>query len=387
MLRDAWFIATRDVAFMLGQKPTILWVFVMPFVFFYFIGTVTGGGGGFVATESVPLAIEAPAGDGGFLLDRLYEALEAEDFALAYPATEGELAAYDRRLVIPPPSPGHATFTDSVLAGEQAKLRYVHEDGGVGADWEGVRLRRAIYGVVADLAVLASDGTKVTPESLQALAEAPRNLSLSVEPAGEREAIPSGYEQTIPGTLVMFTLLVLLTSGSINLVVERNQGLLRRLASTPISRSSIVLGKWLGKMALAIVQIAFAMVAGSVFFGIDWGSALPMVFVVLLAWGAFCTSAAVLLANLARSEAQMAGIGVIGSMVLAALGGCWWPIEITSSFMQRLAGWLPTGWTMGALHQLVSFGHGPGSAVGAVVLLAAGAVVLGAGAVRWFRFQ
>ena len=42
MLKNAWFIATRDVAYMLRQKETVLWVFVMPFVFFYFIGAVTG---------------------------------------------------------------------------------------------------------------------------------------------------------------------------------------------------------------------------------------------------------------------------------------------------------------------------------------------------------
>ena len=44
----------------------------------------------------------------------------------------------------------------------------------------------------------------------------------------------------------MFTLLVLLSSGAAQLVVEREQGLLRRLASTPIPRGSVVLGKWAG---------------------------------------------------------------------------------------------------------------------------------------------
>jgi ABC-2 type transport system permease protein len=386
MLRNAWFIASRDIAYMLRQKETLLWVFLMPFVFFYFIGTVTGGGGGITSEKPVNLAVQAPE-NGGFLLDELYEALEAENFAIVHPGTEEELEKYARRLIIPPPAEGHATFTDSLLAGERAMLRFVRDGSGISTDLDKVRLGRAVYGLLADLVVLESDGEAVTREAIDTLQAMPRSLTLHVEPAGERQEIPSGYEQTIPGTMVMFTLLVLLTSGSVLLVIERNKGLLRRLASTPISRASVVLGKWTGKMALALVQLAFAMVAGIVFFDIDWGDSLPMVCVVLIAWAAFCTSLAILLANGARSEGQMTGIGVISSMVLAALGGCWWPIEVTADWMQSLARWLPTGWTMGALHHLVNFGHGPESAVSAVVALAIGALVLGAVAAKGFRFQ
>jgi len=39
------------------------------------------------------------------------------------------------------------------------------------------------------------------------------------------------------------------------LVIERRQGLLRRLAYTPLSRLAIVLGKWGGKLVLGLIQI------------------------------------------------------------------------------------------------------------------------------------
>ena len=38
-----------------------------------------------------------------------------------------------------------------------------------------------------------------------------------------------------------------------------------------------------------------------------------------------------------RTEGQAVGIGVLATNVLAALGGCWWPIEITPAWMQTLA--------------------------------------------------
>ena len=37
MLSSAWFVAVRDAVHMLRQKEAILWIFVMPFLFFYFI--------------------------------------------------------------------------------------------------------------------------------------------------------------------------------------------------------------------------------------------------------------------------------------------------------------------------------------------------------------
>ena len=74
----------------------------------------------------------------------------------------------------------------------------------------------------------------------------------------------------------------------------------------------------------------------------------------LFAFGALCASFGVLLGNLARSEGQGIGFSVLGTNVFAALGGLWWPIEITPRWMQSLALCLPTGWAMDAMHQLVS---------------------------------
>jgi len=148
-----------------------------------------------------------------------------------------------------------------------------------------------------------------------------------------------------------------------------------------------VLGKWLARVALALVQLAFAMVLGSLLFRVDWGQSVTMVFAVLVAWAAFNASLALLLGSAARTTAQATGIGVLASLALAALGGCWWPIEITPKWMQSLALALPTGWTMDALHQLVSFGYAPGTAAPHVAALAAAALAAGWGAAKIFRYQ
>lgn len=250
-----------------------------------------------------------------------------------------------------------------------------------------LELGRALYTVLADVVATGSMSDGPTPESLAKLDRMPRTLTLEVTPAGNRQEIPTGFEQAITGTMVMFTMIVLLTSGAVTLIIERRQGLLRRLASTPIDRGGIVLGKWSGRLALGLVQIAFAMLAGTLLFGMDWGPNLPMIFAVLTVWAALCASSGLLLGNLARTEGQAIGVGVLTSNVLAALWGCWWPIEITPDWMQTFSKLLPTGWAMDAMHRLVSFQAGPASVLPHLAALAALSLIAGWIGARRFRFQ
>jgi ABC-2 type transport system permease protein len=62
-------------------------------------------------------------------------------------------------------------------------------------------------------------------------------------------------------------------------------------------------------------------------------------------------------------------------MAMAALGGCWWPLEIVSKPLQTFALLMPSGWAMKALHETISFGRGlDGVAVPVAVLLGFGVV-------------
>jgi ABC-type Na+ efflux pump permease subunit len=386
-MRSAWFVARTDVAFLLRARETILWTFVMPLVFFYFIGTITGGSSPLrgSAQRPDPIALRSPA-EAGFLVDELVRRLEKQNFTVARPATDAEFERFSRRLVLGRPASGK-TFTEAVLAGEQQVVTFRNRNDGPNANFDQIRVARAVYGVVADLAALRSQSQAADEASIRALHAAPHGITLNVTSAGRRKDPPGGFEQTVPGTMVMFTMLVLLTSGAIMLVIEREQGLLRRLASTPMPRWAVVAGKWGGRLALGLVQIAFAMLAGTLFFKMKWGASLPMIALVLFAWAAFNASLGILLGNLAHTRAQMAGIGIMSTMVLAALGGCWWPIEITPSWMQTFALFLPTGWAMDAMHRLISFGDGASAALPHVLGLLVAALVVGGAGVRTFRYQ
>jgi ABC-2 type transport system permease protein len=74
-------------------------------------------------------------------------------------------------------------------------------------------------------------------------------------------------------------------------------------------------------------------------------------------------------------------------MLLAGLGGCWWPSEVMPRWLWRAAHVLPTPWAMDGFHALLSFGHGLDAVlVPAAALLGFAAVfaILGA---RFLRLE
>ena len=378
MLRDILFIARKDLKYTIRSRETIFWVFLMPIVFFYFIGTITGGFSGGGGKERIAVWQH---GEGGYLAAQLERRIEEQDFEIVRPDSLPAMKDWYRQLYLPD------ALTDSVLAGKPVTVEFVNRSEDLQRDYYDLRVGRAVYTTLADVIVAGGGGGAPTEAAIAELNAMPRALRLEVESAGERVEPPSGFTQAIPGILVMFTLLVMSTSGAILLVIERRQGLLRRLASTPVSRLSIVLGKWSGKLAVGVVQIGFGMLAGTLVFKMDWGSQLPSVLLLLFCYGAMMAALGMLLGCVARTEAQAAAIGVIAANSLAALGGCWWPIEITPAWMQRLQLFLPTGWAMDGLHKLISFGEGPASVVPHILGMAAATLLLVFAATRIFRYE
>jgi ABC-type multidrug transport system permease subunit len=371
-LQDAFFLAWTGLWRLLRVREVLMWTFLMPPLFFYFLGLVNGGE---TPNRRDALAVSV-APDAGFLADDLIAQLEKREFRIVRPKTREEFLDERRRLEIP------SGFTASVLAGNHIDVRFTRKGDDLNADYDRIRVTRAINNLLAAIAV--SNGKADVMRELEA---GPRTLQLEVKSAGKRVVPPSGYQQSVPGSMVMFTLIVLFTGGAASLTWERRMGLLRRLASSPVSRGAVVLGRWGSRMALGVVQILFAMILGRLLFHVDWGPHPAMVIAMLFAYGALAATLGILLGNFGRTEGQVVAIGVIASNLLAGLGGCWWPIEVAPLWAQRIAIVLPTGWAMDALHKLVSFGNSPASVIPHVCAMLAAAVVAGYVLARSFRFQ
>lgn len=382
MLQRIAFIARKDFHYFWLDWESYLWVFAMPIVFMYFIGTVTsqfGGSGGTNGGDII--AVVAPS-NAGFLGDQVVDRLQQAGYDVHRHETPEAAQNYSRRLILP------ADMTDTALAGEQAVLILKsNSNEGLSAGYDRFRVSRAVYTVLADLIVCGHEDQPPDEAAFDSLRKMPRNISVNVQSAGQRKRIPTGFEQAVPGIMIMFSLVVMLSATCSALVIEREQGLLRRLATAPVTKGDIFAGRWLSRLGTGYIQVIVGLIAGTVLFGVDWGPHLLMILLVLLAWSALCASLGLLLGNLVHTEGQGIGISVLAANVLCALGGQWWPIEIAPSWMQNLADFLPNGWTMNAIHQLALFGASPATVIPQVLALLATATLVGAAGVRTFRYQ
>lgn len=376
-MRAAALIAWNDLRLLLRNRSSYVWLFGMPLAFVYFLGFAARGPGD-PANRRPPVIVEnldeGPLG-GAFVEELAAQGLWRVDTA------KGETA--ERGIRVP------ADFTARLLA-RQPQNVVLHRIGGsseADAAIIEVRLARALVVLNARLIEVGIPDGATAPDLLARLGEARAKadpVTLDARFAGRRPR-PAGFSFSLPGNLVMYLLMNLLIFGGATLATSRRGGLLRRVSVAPVSRGALVAGTILGLILLGAVQIAVVLAFGGLALGVNLGANLPAIALVLLVFAWAAASAGVLIGSLVDAPERVAAVCVFTSLLLAALGGCWWPVEIAPPALQTVAACLPTGWALGALHRLISFGGGLADVVPALLKLSAFAVVVNVAAARAFR--
>lgn len=359
MLKNILFIAKKDFAYSLKEKTLLVWLFIMPLVFFGFIGATTSGFAGRSANTVTNIALweNKPGDEAHPLAEQIVYRLKQENFNIIVfnevndqEERKYHFKDYTRRLWLP------ENIQKKFESGEQIEVQYASKASGLTQDRDQFSIEKALYQTLGDILLFKKMHNKTDQLNFDDINNMPKNIQLDISSAGEKQNIPSGFNQAVPGILVMFIMMIALSSGSLSIFLERQSGVLKRLAATPLTRPEIILGKWLGKWFITILQMIYGMFMGWLLFKIHWGNHLIAIVMILMLWAALNAALAVLLGSYAKSEGQVSAISTIASLLLAALGGCWWPIEITPQWMQNLANFLPTGWIMDAMHKLMYFG-------------------------------
>ncbi len=370
-------IAANDFRLTWKERSVILWMFVMPIAFIVFFGMSFGGGRGRTRPRA-RLTVENR--DEGFLANELIEALRSENTAIVDSLAEGEEAI--RTLIIP------RDFTRRVLGREPVTLLLSRDEGAsieaseavsvvvfrgllrvVSAviEIEAEELERGdgrfairgdtLYGSLWEYAAGREGKLDSIHVALDAIQSREALVSVAAVQAGRAKEIPAGFQASVPGNLVMFVLMAMVFSGTA-ITAERVGGIIRRLGMTPASRLEVILGKLFGRIVIAGIQIAFLLVVGRFLFGVNLGRSIPALVILMLAF-AFCTgSFSLLFGSLFRDPDQVAGFAIVTTLVMAALGGCWWPLEVVSRPFRIVAFCLPTGWAIDGIHRVISFGYG-----------------------------
>jgi ABC-2 type transport system permease protein len=297
-----------------------------------------------------------------------------------------------------------AGFGDALLAGEPVELtlREVMDDNRVFVVEQAVRAAasQVSNGVVAALVSLAereslrpfasaADRQAHFEEGLalaqQVLQQQPVTVEIAYAPQVDVQ-IAGGFEQSSAGQLVTWVNITLIGAAEV-FVTERLGGTLRRLLITPTRKATILSGKIVGRLGMGIVQMILLVGFGKFIFGVEWGRSPAALALVVLAFGLASVALGVLLGTFARTRGQASGLTILFSMLMAGLGGAWWPLEVTPRAYQAVVKVLPTTWAMIGFNDVIVRGRGVAGVLPEVGILLGFALLFFVVGIWRFRYE
>ena len=345
-MSKVWTLALNDLRLTWRDRASFFWMLVLPIGMMAFFGMFGGGGGSSKARLTV---VDE---DGGWLAQAFVRQIAGPRIEVV-PAKPGERRV--RTLVIP------EGFTANVLAGKQQVLA-IEKDKDADSSFSmaaEAAVLRATVSTLARLVEMKQAGTLPQGDAAFAVLSAREPLvKLSVRQAGHGQQVPRGRQQSVPGILTMTVLMMTVIYGGVFLTQEKSEGTLRRQLTGPVGRSHVLAGKVLGRVAIAAVQIVLLLLVGRFLFGVSFGHSPAGLALLLLGYAVCVAGLATFLGAVLKNPEQASALGWITSMVMAALGGCWWPSEVVPRWLWKASHVFPTAWAMDAFHSLISFGRG-----------------------------
>jgi ABC-2 type transport system permease protein len=372
-MRKILAIAITDIKMEFSNRIELIFFLVLPLVFTTIIGLALGNMGNFEPSDPrIPVLVVDE--DGQLMSEELLRAMNASTVIRPVLRDAQEAAAiFDNAdvialLTIP------SGFTSTILTAESMDLDLqIHRQSSDGPAIEQAvsqtARRASSAAAIAHQSVLAAenvqpfasegDRTAYFQSSLAAARDLLDHPPVQAETVrGAERAVapfPSGFKQSSPGQLVTWTLITLTGAASV-FVNERLGGTLRRLMITPSHKATVLTGKILGRLVLGLVQMSLLVIFGAFVLGVDWGQSPAAIAILLFTFGLAGVSFGVMLGAFARTRSQAGGLGTLFSMLLASLGGAWWPLEVTPPLYQSVVKILPTTWAMIGFTDIVTRG-------------------------------
>ena len=372
-MKKIWHIGFNDIKLMVRDKVFFFWTLVFPLVFIFIFGNLFRGDTGPVNASLKVLNLDKGQWGAHFI-----EKLKAPGIDLEVIQQEPE--QYNRILVIP------ADFSEKIRQKQSQSLVFKKDskaNANAAAQVE-TKIIQAIAKTITEL-ILHPDADIDTffEKSVEF-----RNIIevKSQFPENTITKVPSGFDHTIPGILVQFIMMMVLIYGGVTVMEDRKRGVLTRILYSSVSIPGLWGGKFLGRLLMGILQAIILIVTGLLFFHLNLGNVFLSLLNVVV-FSVAIASLSIFIGSVLGKEDLIIGISVLAANIFAALGGCWWPIEIVPQTFKNIAVISPAYWAMDGFHQIIFFNKGLADiAVNLLVLLGYTAVFTFL-AIKYFKIK
>jgi ABC-2 type transport system permease protein len=196
----------------------------------------------------------------------------------------------------------------------------------------------------------------------------------------------NGYAHSFAGMGVQFLLFAAANLG-IEILLERQRGLWRRLRSAPVSRLTLLSGKAASMTIIALMTLLVSFAFAMIVFRVRIQGSLIGFFAVSLACSLMAASFGLLIAALGRTPAATRGVTTLAVLLMVMLGGAWVPTFIFPVWLQRLTLVVPARWAVDGLDAMTWRGIGVAGAVAPTAVLLGFAVLFWTIAAMRFRWE
>ncbi|GAA1172225.1 hypothetical protein GCM10009584_11450 [Ornithinimicrobium humiphilum] len=354
-MRAVLAITLVEVRRFLAERANIFFAFVFPLLLVVVLGIQSSGGG--VAGRV------AIVGDGSALQAALVEALVAADVEVeetdAATMRAGVAQGLQQVGVVVPDAAvaaheaGEAVELEMVTGGQTTALAVAEV---VRTATDGVMLRAGQLSVLEATGAGPAEAAVALADAEGAIAPATVTVRDTSQVAQELSGT-SGVELSSGSMLLLFTFLNTLAGGAATLIQARRDGIVRRTLAAPVTPGQTITGIALGRLAIGGFQALYILVATRLLFGVRWGDLLAVA-VLLLVFGLVAAGVSMVLGSVFDNEGAAAGSSVGLGLVLGALGGTMFPLELFPDRLRTLAHLTPHAWGYEAVAEIQRHGGG-----------------------------
>lgn len=229
--------------------------------------------------------------------------------------------------------------------------------------------------LAATTAMTASPTLALDPGTDAIIADA-SNLALPVSLGAS--AFGDGFDPITyfaPSMAILFAFLTL-GAGARTIIVERREGTLARVRSTPISDRAVLTGVTASVVVVGLVSFLVIWLVTSVVFGAHWGDPAA-VLLVILATVLAVAGISSLVTGLARTESQADGITSVLAFGFVLIGGGFVSPGRLPDTLELVALFTPNRWALNAFAELGAGASGIPAVLTPVLVLTAIGLVTG----------
>jgi ABC-2 type transport system permease protein len=371
-------LVRKDLRLFFVDRRAVLMSFVAPIAIASFFGSIFAAPGGRAEPARIVVAIadeDASAVSHGIVAGAQTDRSLRISLPTADEAREAVRRGRTSVAVIIPRGFGEAAGRAFLGGGEKPPLQLLY-DPSRGAELAMVRGILTEHVMRAVSAATLGGGREITR---------PYRVQEQAMTAGAGVAFNS-YAHAFAGMGVQFLLFATANLG-IEILLERQRGLWKRLRSAPISRLTLIVGKTASMTLVALTTLLVAFGFAAAVFGVRIHGSLPGFLGVSVACALMAATFGLLVAAIGRTPAATRGVTTLAVLMMVMLGGAWVPTFLFPEWLQRLTVVLPARWAVDGLDAMTWRGLGWQGAVMPALALLGFATIFGAAALRLFRWE